>query len=72
MKCENNQTINGYGWRYKQNFNAWNYEYNEDMKNIEELAQGKTIFLLNRNNDSPNLPWWLRIYKCSVFSLYKF
>ena len=54
-KCDNISKIDGYGGRYKQYFNAWNYEYKEDMGNIEELAPGKTIFLLNRNGDSANM-----------------
>ena len=54
-ECGKIQKINGYGYRYQQYFNAWNYEYNEDMENIKELAPGKTIFLLSRNNNSPNM-----------------
>ena len=54
-KCDNIQSINGYGIRYKPYFEAWNYNYKEDMEKIEELAPGKTIFLLSRNNNSPNM-----------------
>ena len=53
-KCDN-QTIDDYGARYKQYFNAWDYEYKENMENVEELAPGKTIFLLSRNYDSGNM-----------------
>ena len=54
-KCENVGKISGYGWRYEQYFNAWDYEYKDNMENVEELAPGKTIFFMSRNNNSPNL-----------------
>ena len=42
---------------YETYLNSWNYEYdskNED-KELEELAPGKTVFLISRNQDSPNI-----------------
>ena len=54
-KCDKTNKIDGYGFRYQQYFNAWDYELKENMKEIEELAPGKTIFLLSRNNNSPNM-----------------
>ena len=42
---------------YETYLNSWNYEY--DLKNekevLEELAPGKTVFFISRNQDSPNL-----------------
>ena len=42
---------------YSTYFNSWNYEYDikKEEKDIEELAQGKMVFLLSRNQDDPNL-----------------
>ena len=40
---------------YDSYLNSWNYEYNSENEELEELAPGKTIFLLHRNQDSPNL-----------------
>jgi hypothetical protein len=54
-KCDMIEKINGYGFRYQQYFNAWDYDYKDDIEKIEELAPGKTIFLLSRNNNSPNM-----------------
>ena len=56
MKCDNNkQEFNDYDPIYKYYFDGWNYEYNEKEEDIEELAPGKTIFFISRNQDSPNL-----------------
>ena len=41
---------------YKYYFNGWNYDYNDNDDNtLEELAPGKIIFFLSRNQDTPNL-----------------
>ena len=40
---------------YDSYLNSWNYEYNSENEELEELAPGKTVFLLHRNQDSPNL-----------------
>jgi len=39
---------------YVYYFRGWNYDYNED-EDLEELAPGKIIFFISRNQDSPNL-----------------
>jgi len=56
MKCNNSQMLSIYYQLYDSYFFGWNYNYenNKDEK-IEELAPGKTIFFLSRNQDSPNL-----------------
>ena len=55
MKCDRNVTeIQEYAKMYKIYFESWNYEYNNN-EDEEELAPGKTIFFLSRNQDSPNL-----------------
>ena len=42
---------------YNTYFNSWNYEYDikNEGENLEELAPGKTVFFMSRNQDSPNL-----------------
>jgi hypothetical protein len=40
---------------YKNYFKAWNYNYENKDENIEELSPGKTIFMISRNQDSPNI-----------------
>ena len=56
MKCDNPHMISNYLKYYYYYFKGWNFKYenNKDEK-IEELAPGKTIFFLSRNQDSPNL-----------------
>ena len=54
-KCDNVHELNDYAPRYKQYFNGWDYDYKEKMEDVEELAPGKTIFLLNRNYNSANM-----------------
>ena len=54
-KCDNVHEINDYASCYKQYFNGWDYDYKEKMEDAEELAPGKTIFLLNRNSDDVNM-----------------
>ena len=56
IKCTNKNKIEGeVNWLYKTYLNSWNYEYEKDKENIEELASGKTIFFISRNEDSPNI-----------------
>ena len=58
MKCDIKNEIHGYAGMYKRYIESWNYELksNENKEiGIEELAPGKTIFFLSRNQDSPNL-----------------
>ena len=40
---------------YRNYFNSWNYDYKNKKEDIKELAPGKTILLLSRNQDSPNI-----------------
>ena len=42
---------------YREYFKSWNYDFNikNENENLEELAPGKTVFLLGRNQDSANL-----------------
>ena len=42
---------------YETYLNSWNYEYDSknEEKELEELAPGKTVFLISRNQDSPNV-----------------
>jgi len=42
---------------YQTYLNSWNYEYDskKEKEKLEELAPGKTIFFISRNQDSPNL-----------------
>ena len=54
MKCKNKNKIEGYSSLYDNYFNSWNYDYESDEE-LEELAPGKTIFFLSRNQDSPNI-----------------
>ena len=54
MKCDNKKELTGYGGSYSRYMNGWNYEYKE-KESLEELAPGKVIFFLSRNQDSPNL-----------------
>ena len=39
---------------YDSYLNSWHYDYNLENEELEELAPGKTVFLLSRNQDSPN------------------
>jgi hypothetical protein len=54
MKCDKKKDFSGYGGSYSRYMNGWNYEYKE-KESLEELAPGKVIFFLSRNQDSPNL-----------------
>ena len=55
-KCTPNKIKFKYSKKmYESYFNSWNYDYNNENEELEELAPGKTVFLLSRNQDSPNL-----------------
>ncbi len=55
MKCESSlNEVKEYDSIYNSYFEGWNYEYSQN-ENEEELAPGKTIFFVSRNQDSPNL-----------------
>jgi len=53
-KCKNKKELEKYSYYYKSYFHSWNYDYNNSEK-LEELAEGKTIFFISRNQDSPNI-----------------
>ena len=55
MKCDSPNLIRNYESNYKYYFNSWNYEYQDEKENLEELAPGKVIFFFSRCQDSPNL-----------------
>ena len=54
MECNNNKDLKNYSYFYESYFNSWNYSY-QNNEELEELAPGKTIFFISRNQDSPNL-----------------
>ena len=53
MKCKNKIDLENYNYIYKSYFESWNYT--EDNNNNEELAPGKTIFFISRNQGSSNI-----------------
>ena len=55
INCENNFVRENYSKLYVNYFNSWNYNYNDESINIEELSKGKTVFFISRNEDSPNI-----------------
>jgi len=56
MECNKNTSFNDYDTIYIRYFDSWNYHINSNIgDDVEELAQGKTIFFMGRNQDSPNL-----------------
>ena len=55
MKCKEPIELYDYDEIYNAYFESWDYEYENKEEKIEELAPGKTIFFLGRNQDSPNL-----------------
>ena len=58
MKCESRNEFKNFNYIYKTYFNSWNYDYNYDYntnQKEEELAPGKVVFFISRNQDSPNL-----------------
>ena len=54
MECNNFTNITKFNKNYDIYFNSWNYNYIYNKK-IPELAEGKTVFFVSRNQDSPNL-----------------
>ena len=60
IQCKSGEKYNysGYDFIYNNYFNGWNYEYKnyeKEKEQLEELAPGKTVFFISRNQDSPNL-----------------
>ena len=56
-ECKQKSLSLYYNQIYQTYFNSWNYEYNskDETEELEELAPGKIIFFISRNQDSPNL-----------------
>ena len=57
-KCAHNKIKFHYNnYMYGDYFHSWDYNYNIENENekLEELAPGKTILLISRNDASPNL-----------------
>ena len=55
MRCKGEKNeFEGYDRIYNKYFEGWNYNF-DGKEDEEELAPGKTIFFLSRNQDSPNL-----------------
>ena len=62
MECDVKNYFSDYNKIYKKYFHSWKYSKNKKniknetkQKEEEELFPGKTIFILSRNQDSPNL-----------------
>ena len=56
-KCTPNKIRFKYNKDYKAYFESWDYDYNMENESelLEELAPGKTVLLIGRNEGSPNL-----------------
>ena len=54
MKCEYRNKLNNINEIYDVYYNSWNYDY-DSWKTEEELAPGKIVFFISRNQDSPNV-----------------
>ena len=56
MKCKTRNKFKKFSELNKNYFDSWDYDdEDEKINDLEELAPGKTIFLISRNQDSPNL-----------------
>ena len=55
MNCRNLYPLERFNTIYDYYFDSWNYDYKNQNEKIEELAPGKTILFISRNQDSPNL-----------------
>ena len=55
MKCKRKKKFKKYSNLYRNYFDSWDYDGKEVKKELEELAPGKIIFFISRNQDSPNL-----------------
>jgi len=59
IQCNIKGNISNYNNIYEKYFNSWEYILNSQSKNEiynkTELCPGKVLFILNRNQDSPNL-----------------
>ena len=54
MRCKNKKDLKNVNKIYQSYFQSWNYNY-DDNEELEELAPGKTIFFISRDQNSPNL-----------------
>ena len=54
MKCKNKNDLKNVNKIYQSYFQSWNYNYDKSEE-LEELAPGKTIFFISRDQNSPNL-----------------
>lgn len=55
MKCNIKNKIKLYKSIYFSYLDSWNYNLDNNIIIKEELFPGKTLFLISRNQDSPNL-----------------
>ena len=56
IKCNIKNKLDNYNKMYISYLNSWNYKNNNiNFKNEKELFPNKTIFIISRNQDSPNL-----------------
>ena len=53
--CKSKESFSNYNSIYNTYFNSWNYEYDIKNENLDELAPGKTVLFISRNQDSPNI-----------------
>ena len=54
-KCKIQKNFRSYSSIYKNYFKSWNYNYKKINEDIKELSPGKTVLLISRNQDSPNI-----------------
>ena len=55
MKCKKKKKFKKYSSLYRNYFKSWDYDGKDMHNELEELAPGKIIFFISRNQDSPNL-----------------
>ena len=55
MKCQNHNHFRESHRIYRNYFESWNYDYETRKEQLQELAPGKIVLLMSRNQDSPNL-----------------
>ena len=55
MKCKIQKNFRSYSSIYNNYFKSWNYNYENVDEDIKEFSPGKTVLLISRNQDSPNI-----------------
>ena len=55
MKCKIQKNFRSYSSIYNNYFKSWNYNYENMNEDIKEFSPGKTVLLISRNQDSPNI-----------------